>query len=75
MIASKFSDNVIFSDFVTDEAELPKKLRFQVKLHPNADLSQSRKNDRMDWIYTEILQQVGDELLVLVADKDAFKDG
>ncbi|GIU43297.1 hypothetical protein TUM4438_11880 [Shewanella sairae] len=75
VIASKFSDNVIFSDFVTDEAELPKKLRFQVKLHPNADLSQSRKNDRMDWIYTEILQQVGDELLVLVADKDAFKDG
>ncbi|MCK8044459.1 hypothetical protein MSG37_06150 [Shewanella sp. 1CM18E] len=75
VIASKFSDNVIFSDFVTDEAELPKKLRFQVKLHPNADLSQSRKNDRMDWIYTVVLQQVGDELLVLVADKDAFKDG
>ncbi|WP_108945572.1 hypothetical protein [Shewanella halifaxensis] len=75
VVASKFSDNVIFSDFVTDEAELPKKLRFQVKLHPNADISQSRKNDRMDWIYTEVLQQVGDELLVLVADKDAFKDG
>ncbi|GIU32753.1 hypothetical protein L2719_09840 [Shewanella schlegeliana] len=29
----------------------------------------------MDWIYSEILQQVGDELLVLVADKDTVKEG
>ncbi|MCG9732094.1 hypothetical protein L1D44_20095 [Shewanella sp. Isolate13] len=75
VIESKFRDYVIFSDFVTDGAELPKKLRLPAKLHPNAELSQSRKNDRMDWIYSEILQQVGDELLVLVADKDAARDG
>ncbi|WP_299804064.1 hypothetical protein [uncultured Shewanella sp.] len=75
VIGRKFSDYVSFSGFVTDAGELPKKLRLPLTLHPNADLSQTRRNDRMDWICSEILQQVGDELQVLVADKDTVKDG
>ncbi|GIU05651.1 MULTISPECIES: hypothetical protein [unclassified Shewanella] len=75
VIESKFTDYVSFSGFVTDAGELPKKLRLPLTLHPNADLSQTRRNDRMDWICCEILQQVGDELQVLVADKDTVRDG
>ncbi|ABZ78041.1 hypothetical protein Shal_3496 [Shewanella halifaxensis HAW-EB4] len=75
VIGSRFSDNVLFSGFVADAGELPKKLRLPLTLHPDAELSHTRRNDRMNWICCEILQQVGGELQVLVADKDTVREG
>ena len=59
------------SDHATDISDLPKKLRLPFRLHPDADISQSRHCSGMSWINATIAQRVDDELLILVLDKDA----
>ncbi|MGS0689427.1 hypothetical protein [Shewanella sp. 30m-9] len=75
VIERKFKDATVYFDFLSDESDLPKKLRLPVTLHPNADLNQTRHCDKMSWINATIAQHVGDELQILVADKNFPRDG
>lgn len=69
VIAHTFAASTLFFGFIGDTNDLPKKLRLPVKLHPQAEISQSRHCDNMSWINVTIAQRVGDELQLLVVDK------
>lgn len=71
VIAHQFSASTLYFDHATDISDLPKKLRLPFRLHPDADISQSRHCSGMSWINATIAQRVDDELLILVLDKDA----
>ncbi|PKH53956.1 hypothetical protein CXF83_01755 [Shewanella sp. Choline-02u-19] len=70
VIAHQFSSSTLFFGFMSDPDDLPKKLRLPLRMHPEADISQTRHRDGMSWIGVTIAQRVGDELLLLVGDKD-----
>lgn len=75
VIERKFKDAAVYFDFLSDSSDLPKKLRLPFVLHPHADLSQTRHCDKMSWINATIAQHVGDELQILVGDKNFPRDG
>ncbi|ACJ28886.1 hypothetical protein swp_2134 [Shewanella piezotolerans WP3] len=71
VIANQFSAATLYFGHATDISDLPKKLRLPYRLHPDVDTSQPRHCANMSWINATIAQQVGDELLILVLDKDS----
>ncbi|WP_299793241.1 hypothetical protein [uncultured Shewanella sp.] len=70
VIARQFDSSTLFFDHICDPEDLPKRLRLPIRLHPQADTTQSRHCDHMSWIDATIAQRVGDELQLLVVDKE-----
>jgi len=70
VIAYQFQSSTLFFDHISDPDDLPKKLRLPLQIHPEADISQTRHCAGMSWINATIAQRVGDELQLLVLDKE-----